>query len=126
MAKRGSTSTAANSFGGYKFINISLGQAEKEELEELLSRSVFDLSLVFDLVQDGFKVSFSEDPEHHSFICSFTDTRKGSPTEKYILTGRGSSPVASFYAAYYKHVSVAGGNWVQYIERDNTKSSTFG
>jgi len=126
MAKRGSNSAGTNSFGGWSFINISLGEAEKDELGELHQRGVFALELVFDLVQEGYKVSFSEDSKNHSYICSLSDCREDSPSFKHTLTGRGATPAAAFSACCYKHFNIARKDWTQYKLAEGRQGSMFG
>lgn len=126
MSKKATTPRGSNAFGGFRFISYSLGQAEKEELAEIYERGEFPLELVFDFLQDGYKVSFSNDAEHHAFICSITDVREGSPTAKHILTGRGSTPLAAWYAVCYRHYRIAAGDWANIIQPEGKEGSMFG
>jgi hypothetical protein len=126
MAKKGSTSSGNNAFSGYRFINVSLDKDDKAWLAANANIERYPLDALGVLVAQGFKVSFSEDAKNHSFVCSFTDTRSGSPTEKSILTGRGSTTLDAWFACCYKHFQIAREDWTQIADENEASGSRFG
>lgn len=111
---------------GYRFINIHLVKADEEWLSNCDAEVEFPLGAVFDLVQEGFKVSFSEDVRNASFTCSLTDTRESSPFHKHILTGRGATAFDSWLSLAYKHFQIAEGDWHNIASENAGSPSRFG
>lgn len=121
--KRGSDS---GSDSGYRFINVHLVKADEEWLSACDAQTEFPLSAIFDLVQEGFKVSFNEDSRNSSFVASLTDTREDSSFYKHILTGRGATSADSWLSLAYKHYQIAEGDWHNIASEESGKPSRFG
>jgi len=99
---------------GYQFVNITLGRDDKAWLREADLPNLWGPSVLFGLVAEGYKVSFNEDREHSSFVCSLTDTREGSACYKCILTGRGPDPESAWFSVCYKHFQLTEGDWLSF------------
>lgn len=126
MARKGSKSDGSNSVSGYRFINVQLDKADKVRLGALDGLAEFPLSHVSALVQEGYKVSFSEDSKNHSFIASLTDQRETSPFYKCILTGRGTTATNAWVSLCYKHIYMAQEDWSNIATEDTANGSDFG
>lgn len=111
MRKKGTSSDGNNSFGGYKFLNVSLGVSDKERLSQATFGESYPIDGCTSLLLEGYKLSFSYDSKNHSFICSLTDNVQDSAFFKHILTGRGSSAVNAWLSVCYKHYVLAEQDW---------------
>lgn len=101
----------AASFSGYEFLNVSLSSDDKERLVQLAANGEFGHENVYDLVSQGYKISFSRDTKNNTFIASITDNGEKSPTYRKILTGRGSTSVDAWASVCYKHFYKLGEDW---------------
>lgn len=95
----------------YRFANVRLDSTDAEWLESNDLPTTFPLSLVFTLVESGYKVSFSYDAQNNSALCTLTDTRENSVHLHTILSGRGATPIDAWYSLAYKHFVRLGEDW---------------
>lgn len=126
MTKKGSSSNGSSSFGGHRFVNVQLSRDDKERLAEIASSGGYPIDLLGDLLSVGIKVSFSSDKQGHGSICSFTDTREGSPSAKCILTGRGTTPFDAWLSVCFKHYEMAKEDWRTLASLEESSGSRFG
>lgn len=118
--------TSKGNFSGYRFISYDLNQADKEWLATHDVIGQFPLSLIDDLVLDGFKVSFSEDAKNNSFIASATDKRESSSHRGAILTGRGSTTINAWISLCYRHYILSECDWGFFDASSQGLSDEFG
>lgn len=111
MSKKGSVNGGRSAFGGYKFLEVALSSLDKERLSALDGEAEFPYTGIAAFVEQGYKVSFSEDSRNNSFIASLTDNRQDSPFFKHILTGRGGTASHAWVALCYKHFVIAQEDW---------------
>ena len=109
MSKKAGKSNG--SFGDFKFVNVRLDKADQEWMGAANLADEFPLTGVISLATEGYKFSLSEDAANHSYVASLTDRRAGSPTEKHILTGRGSTPIDAWFSLCYKHLVKCQEDW---------------
>jgi len=111
---------------GYTFVNINLSKVDKEWLANADLAAEFPPEWLFDLVQEGFKISVNEDQKNNTYVCSITDVREKSETHKCILSGRGTTALNAWYAVAYRHFRVAETNWLPYVNNGSGLGSDFG
>ena len=126
MARSKKRGSDGGSDSGYRFINVHLVKADEEWLSACDPNTEFPLSLIFDLVSEGYKVSFNEDVRNASFVCSITDTRSDSSFHKHILTGRGATSADSWLSLAYKHFQIAERDWHNIASENAGDPSRFG
>lgn len=126
MASTAKPKSRSGDVGGYKFINVSLSNDDKERLATYADEMGESLAVVFDLVSEGYKVSISLDSKHDSFIASLTDNNPKSSFHKYILTGRGTTALDAIASLCYKHYLLAEGDWSRLPFSDSVEKSRFG
>lgn len=125
MAKAQPRKPASSSGRFNKFINISLTVEQKKDLAQSEPLVAFPLELLFDLVEEGFKVSLSEDKRNNSYRCSLTDGREGSPHEGFTMSGRGRYPAAAWASVCYRHYVICQQDWSTFQESDEGSGSDF-
>lgn len=111
MARKGTVTGGRAAFGGYKFLEVALSSTDKERLSALDGEAEFPLTGLGGLIEQGYKVSFSQDSRNQSYIASLTDNNPSSAFHKHILTGRGESATHAWVALCYKHFYLAAENW---------------
>lgn len=118
MVKKGKVTGGRSAFGGYKFFEVPLAAADKERLTSIDGEAEFPFTGIGALVEQGYKVSFSEDSRNNTFIASLTDNRADSPFHKHILTGRGDTVGQSWVSLCYKHFYLANEDWTNIAKVD--------
>lgn len=108
MARKKKTSLP---LADYVFINMHLVSDEVKELLSMIETDEFPIEYVWNLVDEGFKVSFSYDELNDSYIASMTDKRPDSNSFGVILTGRGDSALNAWYSLAYKHFVKLNQDW---------------
>lgn len=103
-------------YGGFSFVIVRLSATDKDWLASANCADEFPITQVFDLAQEGYKFSLKEDTKNNTFIASLADIREKSPTEKKILSGRGSTANNAWYALAYRHNILCQGDWSGFTE----------
>jgi len=93
------------------FVDIDLGPDHKDAIRDLSTDPLDVMGLVAELVEEGYKVSLSNDSAHNSYICAITQTDPGQPNAGYTLSGRGSTLEKAINSVAYKHFTLADGGW---------------
>jgi hypothetical protein len=95
----------------FRFINYSLTVADKDWLQACDVAVEFPLSRFVGLVQEGYKVSLSEDAKNHSVVASMTDMDPMSIFWNACLTGRGKTVEQAVASLLYRHLIIADTEW---------------
>jgi len=85
------------------FVNYNLTDAERKKLKAANFPDDAAFSQLLKMIEEGYKVTFSEDKFHKCFSCFIIPTNPGGDNSGYILTARGSSPEKAFKQACYLH-----------------------
>lgn len=126
MAPRKKSRGANNSYPKVVFLSLSLDATDKKWLGENELGKQFPLSLVFDLAEHGYKVSFSPDWEHKRFICSLVSKREGDASNNHCISGSGASPEKSWYSLAYRHFIKLEESWKELLDAGDSDTSDFG
>lgn len=128
MAKKGSSN--GRSSAGYpdiRFIKLPLRSSDKQFLREVLDPEVeYPPGRIEDLVCEGYKFSLSYDQKNSTFIASITDKSSDSDFHNCCLSARGSTPANARYALLYKHDTLCGGYWGEYVPDEKDQDTDFG
>lgn len=91
----------------YKFVRCSLSKADKAtfskwfpEQESLLQTSLKNL------LEAGYKVSWSADFENSCYVCTITGNEEKSPNYKKMLSSRSDDHWEAFGLCVFKHVMI--------------------
>lgn len=95
-------------FSDYRFVRIELTEAEKNEFRSQLATGEFDEFDPSDWCKSGYKLTFSFDDSHNTFIATLTAQYKNMPNSGLVLTGRGGSIPTALAVLQFKHVYLAG------------------
>jgi len=114
------------SFGDYIFIKHELAKADTGWMEAANLAEEYPLERMFDLVSEGYKISFSPDFANMSIICTATDKQENSAFYKHILSGRGRTPIDAWYSLAYRHFHFSQGDWSVFSTPDNKSGNRFG
>lgn len=127
MAKKSRTEASPHSaFGDRKFINYRLDESDKAWLAACDLVQEYPLQRLFDLAEEGYKLSISPPTESKSAIVSITDTEPTSPFYHHTLSGFGANPVDAWYALAYRHFTKAAGDWAIFGAVSQTDTGRFG
>ncbi|MCW4048085.1 MAG: hypothetical protein NWE99_11095 [Candidatus Bathyarchaeota archaeon] len=100
------------SFGhGFRFINVPLSSAEKDELRSMPFTIEDVLDLVDVLALEGYRIGVSHDSKNRRFIASITDRRPDSTYTNVCITGSGSSAFNALVAVLFRHIYIAQRDW---------------
>ena len=106
----------APKFGDNNFINYSLSNEQKAELKaKPFSPEDFD-SLLDQVTDSGYKVSFSYDTFNECYAVFLTPKDEKSINKGLILTARGSTNIKAFKQACYLHFTLFDENWADFYE----------
>lgn len=113
-------STSNNGNSVWKgFVDVKLPDAHFKLMAESLPDNAEDLlGALYDLLQEGYKVSLGWHSDGTSVVCAVTGKHEGSPNYGYTLSSFGRNPAEALWATHYKVMVFAqGGLWknVQYI-----------
>lgn len=125
--KTGKANGTTSGFSDFKFVNVSLSSDEKRELERLAADpSQFPVEGLFRLAASGYKLSINRDKDGGGYLCSATDLRPDSPSGKWVLVGRGSTPFNAWVSLAYKHFVLLSEDWSANYEMETTGGNNFG
>lgn len=85
------------------FVNYNLTDTERKKLKSQAFSSDDAFSALVKLIEENYKVTFSEDKFHKCFACFVIPTNPGGDNSGYILSARGSTPDKAFKQACYLH-----------------------
>lgn len=94
------------------FVTCNLGKAEKDDARKWIAgyqKSLEDT--ICELVEAGYKVSFSQDRFHDASQTSLTCTDEESLNHGRTLIGRGPDLMSAFGMCLYKHFVMLDGDW---------------
>lgn len=109
--KGGSFNGAKADEPAFRFINVGMDKADAAELEALLTTGELGIDLLFGLVDDGYKCTFSRDKEHKRYTASITDKSDNSAWHNACITGSGKSALDAWHAVAFKHFVKASQDW---------------
>jgi len=110
--KQGKSTRNGTSPAWRGFIDIDLTDADKDVVRDMSTEAEDVLGIVAELVEDGNKLTLSNDAAHNSYVAAVTSRNAASPNAGLTLSGRGSTLWKAVNALWYKYASLAeGGAW---------------
>lgn len=97
------------------FVNIALFDQDKKAIKRLAAENGDVWALIDDLLQSGYKITFSPDFENDCVTVSLTgwhDMTK--PNDGLTMTQRHADPRVAFLAALFVHMEKTGGEWEKF------------
>jgi hypothetical protein len=109
--KQGSSSKPAGSWAG-GFVDILLDTTDKERLKDMAGDGSYSsVEELEELVNAGYKLSFTKDAKGGGRIASLYDNDPESPFYSKALVGRGRTLRYALLSLVYKHVYICEGDW---------------
>jgi hypothetical protein len=94
------------------FIDIDLTDVDKTYVREMSLEADDVFGIIVELVNDGNKLTISNDASHNSYVVAITCQIPDDPNAGLTLNGRGSTLEKAVNSLWYKHSSLAeGGAW---------------
>lgn len=116
MPRKSSKKTDTPEWKG--FVDCNLDKAMKEAAKKWIASNAADQMVkVSELVDDGYKVSFSLDRYHDAYQASMSYQVNGGPNSGYTLSARGPDLAGAVGMLLYKHFIVLEGDWSQGAKR---------
>jgi len=110
--KRGRPSKAKAEQGWLGFVDVQLSDADKASLAQGHFEAGDAFQFMEEMVEDGYKVTISQDTAHSSYVASATGRLPDDPNNGYTLTGRGPDVIGSLAALAHKHIVICQrGSW---------------
>ena len=107
------------------FVDIVLSDEDKASLSSMNFEDGDAFSFLEDMVEDGYKVSLSQDTAHDCYIAAATGSTDGNPNRGYTMAGRGPSLLGALASLAYKHRTLCQqGVWGNFI--GSSESSKWG
>ena len=88
------------------FVDIPLSEADKASLDGLNFEPEDAFKFLEEMVEDGYKISISQDTAHSCYIATATGRNPNDPNYGYALSGRGADVVGGLASLAYKHVTL--------------------
>lgn len=102
------------------FVNIKLRDEHKEAIKKLAAAKDADKKLLDDvwtLVDSGYAVSVSPDPENGSMIATITGKDTGCENPGLAMSQRHSDARIALFAVLFAHYELArGGDWENAVD----------
>jgi hypothetical protein len=94
-----------------KFVPLKLTKADKKAFDAWAKEQTAQhVDALLEMVTDGWKVGFSFDGEHDTFICSATCKDEDSVNHDYCIVSRSNDAYEALFMNYYKLSVMADGN----------------
>lgn len=123
MAKK--SSTTSGKYSDLEFINHEFAPNEVRQLESLDLEVEFPLSVVFELVSEGYKFTSAYDERNNCFRASLIDQRPDG--QRHVcLSGRGSTAADAWYALAFRHFVLSQEDWSFFRAPDVKSGGRFG
>jgi hypothetical protein len=107
-------------FGGVKFAEVRLDKSDRKDfLAWVKEQQTHQVDALLELVTAQWKISFSFDSEHDTFICSMTQKDEDDVNYNICVTSRSSDAYEALFLNYYKLVVVSKGKSFEGLERDS-------
>jgi len=104
--KRGRPGKAKAEQGWLGFVDVQLTDADKASLAEGHFEAGDAFQFVEEMVEDGYKVTLSQDTAHSCYIAAATGRLPDDPNNGYTLTGRGPDVIGSLACLAHKHIII--------------------
>lgn len=106
QSRRGKARQAEGQVAWQGFVDVPLTDEDKASLAEGHFEAADAFSFLEEMVEDGYKVSVSQDAKNSCYVASATGRRPDDPNNGYTLTGRGPDVVGSLASLAYKHITL--------------------
>jgi len=94
------------------FVDIPLSDADKARIPELGIEGERAFNFLEEMIEDGYKITLSQDKKHSCYIATATGQHTESGNDGYSLSGRGPSTAGAVAALAYKHICLCErGSW---------------
>lgn len=110
MAKAGLDASKKADLSKFYFVNCPIGVDAWGSIEEAFPTADIVFASLGSLLVDGFKVSFSLNPQNDMTVCSITDKREGSVSVGACLTGGADGWYDALRVCLYKYEVVLQGD----------------
>lgn len=101
-----------SSFDRSKFLDINLVEADWPEIIRTYGNPDILVDAVSDLLEAGYRVGLSHNPQNDAFICSVTCRDTESPNNGYTFNSFAETWFEALQAGMYKHYVKTGKNWL--------------
>jgi hypothetical protein len=102
--------TMAKFTSDYQFVRCTLGKSEKEQFTRWFELNEKKLGTALsNVLEGGYKVSFSADFENSCFVCTLTGNEEKSPNYKKMLSSRAEDHWEALGLCIFKHVEMFNG-----------------
>jgi hypothetical protein len=99
---------------GWKgFVNVELQDGHKPLVKASQENPDRLWVVVWDLIDGGYKLTISNDPQHNSYNVSMTCRAAKDINSGYTLTGRGGTVLGAVAAFVFKHDVLLEGDWTR-------------
>jgi hypothetical protein len=88
------------------FVDIALSDEQRAFVSEMNFTEESAFSFLEELTDEGYKVSFTADTAHKSFITTATGSNPDCLNKGYSLSGRGPTLIGSLASLAFKHVTI--------------------
>lgn len=97
------------------FVNVALFSQDKQAIKKMANENGDVWPLLDDLLQQGYKVTFTADFENDCVICSLTGwDEMTAPNDGLTMTQRHADPRIAFLASLFVHMEKTGGEWEKF------------
>lgn len=102
------------------YVECYLNKDQKKELKELDESREYNLeTLLSELTDSGYKVSFSKDQQQGTYTVTLYDQAPDSEFAGYALSGRGKSLWGGWTSICYKHFLILVDGWQRAAREDS-------
>ncbi len=123
MPRKGRRNAKSSGYVQVEFLRIHLDGDDKLWLDENDLNARFPTQLIFDLVEVGYKVSFTQDQNHQRYICSLVDKGRDSATQNCCISGSGATVLDAWHSLAYRHLVKLESDWST-LDRDGASDTS--
>ena len=120
---RKATHLPSNNRADLTFINCRLTDEEIADCDSLKVTPSQLLQMVVTALLDGYRFSFSYNPEKKTANAMFTDTRQGRASFAYALSAFSDDCADTLKLLAYKHYNKLAADWTGVLDVPNTRST---
>lgn len=95
------------------FVDIPLHDVSEDDIFGQFKSTEAVYEVVAELLESGYRLGFTYNPQNDAFICSVTCKDENSPNANQTFTAFAGTWFESLLVALYKHHAVAAGVWAK-------------
>lgn len=108
------------------YLNVNLSSEEELQFETWYESGAFDLDMLFNLMDMGYKISFNEDEFNDGISVSIYAKSTKLEWAGWTLTGWAATTHEAAAYVFFKHHFVANQDWMQFTGRPQKSHSKRG